>query len=51
MFYLELRKMVDSLNSMSYDDEIPKQTEQEVGNRSFSLLRFRPRIVRTRRSV
>lgn len=36
MFYLKMREMVDFLNSMSYDDEIPKQTEQEVGNRSFS---------------
>lgn len=44
MSYLELKKMVDFLYSMSYDDEIPKQTEQEAGNQSFSLLQLHARM-------
>lgn len=42
--YLELEKMVDFLYSMSYDDEIPKQTEQEAGNHRFSLLQLHARM-------
>lgn len=44
MSYLELKKMVDFLYSTSYDDEIPKQTEQEAGNQSFSLLQLHARM-------
>ncbi len=43
MSYLELRKMVDFFYSMSYDDEIPEETEQEAENR-FSLLQLHARM-------
>lgn len=44
MSYLELKKMVDFLYSMSYDDEIPNQTEEEAGNQCLSLLQLHARI-------
>lgn len=43
MSYLELRKMVEFFYSMSYDDEIPEETEQEAGYR-FSLLQLHARM-------
>lgn len=44
MSYLELKKIVDFFYSMSYDDEIPKKTEQGADNHCFSLLQLHARM-------